>query len=61
MNTILNLSRREFLKASGGLALAFHLPPSLAQAGPGRTVSTDLADAFTPNAFIRISPTTRSP
>src|SRR6266436_8383695 len=56
MNTILNLSRRNFLKASGGLALAFHLPQSLAQAGPGRTVSTDLADAFTPNAFIRISP-----
>ena len=56
MNTILNLSRREFLKASGGLALAFHLPQSLAQAGPGRTMSTDLAEAFTPNAFIRISP-----
>ena len=56
MSTILNLSRRDFLKASGGLALAFHLPQALAQTGPGRTVSTDLADAFTPNAFIRISP-----
>ena len=56
MNTILNLSRREFLKASGGLALGFYLPQSLAQSGPGRTVSTDLANAFSPNAFIRISP-----
>ena len=61
MNAILNLSRREFLKAAGGLALGFHLPQSLAQSGPGRTVSTDPADAFTPNAFIRISRTTRSP
>src|SRR6266568_5399526 len=56
MNTILNLSRREFLKAAGGLALGFHLSQSLAQSGPGRTVSTDLATAFSPNAFIRISP-----
>ncbi len=56
MNTILNLSRREFLKASGGLALGFHLPQSLAQSGPGRTVNTDLANAFSPNAFVRISP-----
>jgi isoquinoline 1-oxidoreductase beta subunit len=38
------------------LALGFHLPQSLAQSGPGRTVSTDLANAFSPNAFIRISP-----
>jgi isoquinoline 1-oxidoreductase beta subunit len=56
MNAILNLSRREFLKAAGGLALGFHLPQSLAQSGPGRRVSADPADAFTPNAFIRISP-----
>ena len=56
MNAIRNLSRREFLKASGGLALGFHLPQSMAQSGPGRTVSADLANAFSPNAFIRISP-----
>jgi hypothetical protein len=41
MNTILNLSRRDFLKASGGLALGFHLPQALAQAGPGRMVGAD--------------------
>jgi len=56
MNSILNLSRREFLQAAGGLALGFYLPQSLAQSGPGKTVSTDLANAFSPNAFIRISP-----
>jgi isoquinoline 1-oxidoreductase beta subunit len=56
MNTIVNVSRREFLVASGGLALGFHLPQLLAQSGPGRTVNTDVANAFSPNAFIRISP-----
>jgi isoquinoline 1-oxidoreductase beta subunit len=56
MNTILNLSRRDFLKASGGLALGFHLPQALAQAGPGRMVGADPASAFSPNAFIRIAP-----
>jgi len=56
MNTIRNVSRREFLMAAGGLTLGFHLPQSLAQSGPGRTVSTDLASDFSPNAFIRISP-----
>jgi CO/xanthine dehydrogenase Mo-binding subunit len=56
MNTILNLSRRDFLKASGGLALGFHLPQALAQAGPGKAVSAEPAGAFAPNAFIRIAP-----
>jgi len=56
MNPILNLSRREFLMASGGLALGFHLPQALAQSGPGKNLDTDAAGAFTPNAFIRISP-----
>ena len=55
MNAIVNSSRRQFIKASGGLALGFYLPQSLAQSGPGRTVSTDLAGDFSPNAFIRIS------
>jgi isoquinoline 1-oxidoreductase beta subunit len=50
-----NLSRREFLKSSGGLVLAVSLPPALAQSGPGRTVIENRAPAaFAPNAFIRI-------
>ena len=53
MNAILNLSRREFLKAAGGLALGFHLPQALAQSGPGRTVSTDLAGAFSRRITIQ--------
>jgi isoquinoline 1-oxidoreductase beta subunit len=56
MNTILNLSRRDFLKASGGLALGFQLPQALAQSGPGRALGADPATAFEPNAFIRIAP-----
>jgi isoquinoline 1-oxidoreductase beta subunit len=55
MKTIHNVTRRDFLKASGGLVLAVALPESLAQSGPGRTVlSGESAAAFTPNAFIRI-------
>jgi isoquinoline 1-oxidoreductase beta subunit len=56
MNTILNLSRRDFLKVSGGLALGFHLPQALAQSGPGRGMVADAANTFSPNAFIRIAP-----
>lgn len=56
MSTILNLSRRDFLKVSGGLALGFHLPQALAQAGPGKAVGADPTSAFSPNAFIRIGP-----
>ncbi len=54
MKALRNVSRRAFLKASGGLALAFYLPQPLAQSGPGRTVSTGVSGAFSPNAFIRI-------
>jgi isoquinoline 1-oxidoreductase beta subunit len=55
MKTIRNVTRRDFLKASGGLVLAVALPESLAQSGPGRTVlAGESAAAFTPNAFIRI-------
>ena len=55
MKTIHNVTRRDFLKASGGLVLAVALPESLAQSGPGRTVlAGESAAAFTPNAFIRI-------
>jgi len=56
MTAILNLSRRDFLKASGGLALGFHLQQALAQSGPGRALGADPARAFSPNAFIRIAP-----
>jgi isoquinoline 1-oxidoreductase subunit beta len=56
MKTILNVTRRDFLKSAGGLVLAVSLPPSLAQSGPGRTVlaGEPAAAAFAPNAFIRI-------
>jgi isoquinoline 1-oxidoreductase beta subunit len=55
MKNIRNVTRREFLQASGGLVLAVALPESLAQSGPGRTVlAGESAAAFTPNAFIRI-------
>jgi isoquinoline 1-oxidoreductase beta subunit len=51
---ISNESRRDFLKASGALLLGVHLPRSLAQSGPGRTIDAPAAAAFQPNAFIRI-------
>jgi isoquinoline 1-oxidoreductase beta subunit len=55
MKTIRNASRRDFIKASGGLVLALSLPQSLAQSGPGRTVRAgESAATFTPNAFVRI-------
>jgi len=56
MNAIQNVSRREFLVASGGLALGFQLPLALAQSGPGKVVAAEAASTFTPNAFIRIAP-----
>lgn len=51
-----NWSRRDFLKASGGLTLAFTLPQALAQSGPGKTVTGSAATGavFEPNAFVRI-------
>jgi len=55
MKTILNVTRRDFLKSAGGLVLAVSLPQSLAQSGPGRTVlAGERPAAFAPNAFIRI-------
>ena len=56
MNTILNLSRREFLLASGGLALGFQLPQVLGQSGPAVSSGAAAGATFEPNAFIRISP-----
>ena len=49
-----NVSRRSFLKASGGLALGIYLPQSLAQSGPGRTLGSSASSTFAPNAFVRI-------
>src|SRR6185503_16393258 len=54
MNTIRNESRRDFLKAAGGLLLAVSLPETLAQSGPGRTLGAFAAAPFQPNAFVRI-------
>jgi len=54
MNTIRNESRRDFLKAAGGLLLAVSLPETLAQSGPGRTMGAFAAAPFQPNAFVRI-------
>ena len=44
MNTIVNISRRDFLKTSGGLLLAVSLPEALAES----------QKSFAPNAFVRI-------
>jgi len=53
---IINLSRRDFLKAGAGLTLGVALPHALAQmAGPGQGGSgVAAAAAFEPNAFVRI-------
>lgn len=47
MNLIENISRREFLKTTGGLALAVTLPGALSQPSAGKAL-------FEPNAFVRI-------
>jgi isoquinoline 1-oxidoreductase beta subunit len=53
---IVNLSRRDFLKAGAGLTLGVAVPDALAQmAGPGQGGSgTAMAGSFEPNAFVRI-------
>lgn len=48
MSTLVNMSRRAFLKGAGGLCLAVYLKPVLAAAEAGRP--------FEPNAFVRIAP-----
>jgi isoquinoline 1-oxidoreductase subunit beta len=56
--TTVQISRREFLKASAaasaGLTLSFYLPASLAQTAPGKAGTKLAADSFSPNAFVRI-------
>jgi isoquinoline 1-oxidoreductase beta subunit len=51
-----NQSRRDFLRTSGTLTLAFYLSPTFAQmSGPGKTAANALAKAeLAPNAFVRI-------
>jgi len=57
---ILNLSRRDFLKAGAGLTLGLAAPGVLAQAGPGRAGGTVIAAGpFEPNAFVRIGTDSR--
>ncbi len=52
---IVNLSRRDFLKAGTGLTLGLAAPGVFAQAGPGRAGGKVVAAAvFEPNAFVRI-------
>jgi isoquinoline 1-oxidoreductase beta subunit len=56
VTAIVNLSRRDFLKAGAGLTLGVALPGALAQrAGPGQGGGRAAATAaFEPNAFVRI-------
>jgi isoquinoline 1-oxidoreductase beta subunit len=52
---IVNLSRREFLKAGAGLTLGVAVPSLAQMAGPGQGGgSVVAAGAFEPNAFVRI-------
>jgi isoquinoline 1-oxidoreductase beta subunit len=54
-NEIVNLSRRDFLKAGAGLTLGVALNDAFAQmAGPGQGGGTAAPGAFEPNAFVRI-------
>src|SRR5258708_39050110 len=46
---IVNLSRRDFLKAGAGLTLAIAAPGAFAQGGPGQA-----GGVFAPDAFVRI-------
>jgi isoquinoline 1-oxidoreductase beta subunit len=56
--TIVNLSRRDFLKAGAGLTLGVIASGVLGQtAGPGKAGGESVADAaLEPNAFVRIGP-----
>ncbi|HEY6864374.1 MAG TPA: xanthine dehydrogenase family protein molybdopterin-binding subunit [Burkholderiales bacterium] len=52
---IVNLSRRDFLKAGAGLTLGVAAPGVLAQAAPGMAGGRPVAEGiFEPNAFVRI-------
>jgi isoquinoline 1-oxidoreductase beta subunit len=48
-------ARRDFLRTGAAFTLAFYLPQSRAQSGPGKTVGTvAAAGELAPNAFVRI-------
>src|SRR6266571_5446229 len=51
---IVNLSRRDFLRAGAGLTLGIVAPGAFAQGGPGQAGKAVAAGAFAPNAFVRI-------
>ena len=52
---IVNLSRRNFLKAGAGLTLGIAAPGAFAQAGPGQAGGKAAGPGtFAPNAFLRI-------
>src|SRR5262245_7860374 len=56
MESIVNISRREFMQGMGGLTLAVALPPAFAQSGPGKSAGAATAAGFDLNAFVRIAP-----
>jgi len=48
-------ARRDFLRTGAAFTLAFYLPGTQAQSGPGKTVGTVASQAgLVPNAFVRI-------
>ncbi len=52
---IINLSRRDFLKAGAGLTLGVAVPSLAQMAGPGQAGGRVVAaGTFEPNAFVRI-------
>src|SRR5689334_14164028 len=52
---IVNVSRRDFLKAGAGLTLGIVAPGAFAQAAPGMAGGKPVASGtFEPNAFVRI-------
>src|SRR2546428_4003471 len=52
---IVNLSRRDFLKAGAGLTLGIAAPGAFAQGGPGQAGGRAAAGGvFEPNAFVRL-------
>jgi isoquinoline 1-oxidoreductase beta subunit len=57
VSTLVNTSRRDFLKGSAGLALGVVAAPALAQqAGPGRAGGEVVTKAaLAPNAFVRVA------
>lgn len=56
MENITVISRRDFLKSSAGLVLAFYVPRGIAQiSGPGKTAGAAAQSTLEPNAFVRVA------